>query len=62
MNKSKLLKIKLIKSGIGRMNKHKLCIKGLGFRKLNQVVSIEDTSSNRGMVNKIRDMIEILDN
>ena len=44
------------------MNKHKLCIKGLGFRKLNQVVSIEDTSSNRGMVNKIRDMIEILDN
>ena len=62
MNKSKLLKIKLNKSGIGRMNKHKLCIKGLGFRKLNQVVSIEDTSSNRGMVNKIRDMIEILDN
>ena len=62
MNKSKLLKIKLIKSGIGRMNKHKLCIKGLGFRKLHQVVSIEDTSSNRGMVNKIRDMIEILDN
>jgi large subunit ribosomal protein L30 len=62
MNKSKLLKIKLIKSGIGRMNKHKLCIKGLGFKKLNQVVSIEDTSSNRGMVNKIRDMIEILDN
>ncbi len=62
MNKSKLLKIKLIKSGIGRMNKHKLCIKGLGFRKLNQVISIEDTSSNRGMVNKIRDMIEILDN
>ena len=62
MNKSKLLKIKLIKSGIGRINKHKLCIKGLGFRKLNQVISIEDTSSNRGMVNKIRDMIEILDN
>ena len=62
MNKSKLLKIKLIKSGIGRMNKHKLCIKGLGFRKLNQVISIEDTSSNRGMVNKIRDMLEILDN
>ena len=62
MNKSKLLKIKLIKSGIGRMNKHKLCIKGLGFRKLNQVVSIEDTSSNIGMVNKVRDMIEILDN
>ena len=62
MSKEKTLKIKLIKSGIGRMNKHKLCIKGLGFRKLNQVVSIEDTSSNRGMVNKIRDMIEILDN
>ena len=51
--------IKLVKSGIGRMKRHKLCIKGLGFKKLNQSVTIEDTPSNRGLVNKISDMIEI---
>ena len=49
--------IKLIKSGIGRIKSHKLCIKGLGFRKLNQVIEVEDTPSVRGMINKIRDMV-----
>ncbi|MAQ98286.1 MAG: 50S ribosomal protein L30 [Gammaproteobacteria bacterium] len=62
MSKDKLIKIKLVKSGIGRMEKHKLCIKGLGFKKLNQTVKVVDTPSNRGMINKISDMLEILEN
>ena len=61
MSKEKILKIKLIKSGIGRMKSHKLCIKGLGFKRLNQVISVIDTPSNRGMVNKISDMIEVVE-
>ena len=59
MSKEKTMTIKLVKSGIGRMKRHKLCIKCLGFKKLNQSVTIEDTPSNRGLVNKISDMIEI---
>ena len=62
MCKDKTMTIKLIKSGIGRMKSHKLCIKGLGFKKLNQVVTVIDTPSNRGLVNKISDMIEIQEN
>ena len=62
MSKDKTMTIKLIKSGIGRMKSHKLCIKGLGFKKLNQVVTVVDTPSNRGIVNKISDMIEIQEN
>ena len=46
MTPSKNIQIKLIKSGIGRIKKHKLCIQGLGFKKLNQVVTVEDTPSN----------------
>ena len=61
MSKDKTINIKLVKSGIGRMKKHKLCIKGLGFKKLNQTVTIIDTPSNRGMVNKISDMVEVLE-
>ena len=61
MSKNQTITIKLVKSGIGRMKNHKLCIKGLGFKKLNQVLTIEDTPSNRGMINKISDMIEILE-
>ena len=60
MTPSKNIQIKLIKSGIGRIKKHKLCIQGLGFKKLNQVVTVEDTPSNRGMINKILDMVEVI--
>ena len=62
MSKDQLIKIKLVKSGIGRMKKHKLCIQGLGFKKVNQTVMVVDTPSNRGMINKISDMLEILEN
>jgi|TARA_B100001105_G_C22399510_1_gene448642 large subunit ribosomal protein L30 len=54
------IEIKLIKSSIGRLPNHKKCVKGLGFRRLNQVISVEDTPSNRGMMNKIRDMLEVI--
>ena len=60
MTASRTIQIKLIKSGIGRIEKHKLCIQGLGFKKLNQVVTVEDTPSNRGMINKISDMVEVV--
>ena len=62
MSKKETIKIKLIKSGIGRMKNHKLCIKGLGFKKLNQSIVIEDSLSNRGMINKISDMLEVIEN
>ena len=62
MNKSKTITVKLIKSGIGRMQNHKLCIKGLGFKKLNQTVTVIDSPSNRGMRHKISDMLEIKEN
>ena len=62
MSKSETITIKLVKSGIGRMKNHKLCIKGLGIKKLNQTVTVLDTPSNRGMINKISDMLEIIEN
>ena len=61
MSENQNITIKLVKSGIGRMKNHKLCIKGLGFKKVNQVVTVVDTPSNRGMINKISDMVEIIE-
>ncbi len=62
MSKAETITIKLVKSGIGRMKNHKLCIKGLGIKKLNQTVTVLDNPSNRGMINKISDMLEIIEN
>ena len=61
MSTEQTIKIKLIKSGIGRMKNHKLCIRGLGFKKVNQTLEVLDTPSNRGMINKISDMLEIME-
>ena len=62
MSKDKTISIKLVKSGIGRMENHKLCIKGLGFKKLNQTVTVLDTPSNRGLIRKVNDMIKVIEN
>ena len=62
MMTEKYIKIQLIKSKIGRMKKHKQCIDGLGFKKLNQVIDVLDTPSNRGLIRKVNDMVRVLDN
>ena len=57
----KTLKITQIKSSIGRLKDHKACLRGLGLRRIRQVVEVEDTPSVRGMVNKISYMIKVED-
>ncbi len=53
------LKVTLIKSPIGRMQKHRDCVRGLGLRKISQTVEVIDTPSNRGMINKISYMLRV---
>ncbi len=53
------LKIKLVRSGIGRSARQKQVIRGLGFRRLNQTVARPDTPEIRGMIFKIRHLVEV---
>ena len=53
------VKVTLIRSPIGSMPKHKLCLQGLGLRRMHQTVEVEDTPAIRGMINKIVDMLAI---
>lgn len=48
-----------IKSSIGYSVDQKRTIKALGFRKLNQSVVHDDSSSIRGMVNKVRHLVKV---
>lgn len=54
-----MIKIKLVKSPIGKVAKHKKTIKALGLRKLNQVVEKNDTPQIRGMIKQVEYMLEI---
>jgi large subunit ribosomal protein L30 len=54
------IKIKLIASPIGAPEKLKLVVKGLGLKKLNQVVEKPDTPGFRGMVKKAPHLLRIV--
>jgi large subunit ribosomal protein L30 len=49
----KTLKVTLIKSLIGRKQDHRATVKGLGLRRINHTVTVEDTPAVRGMINKV---------
>ena len=53
------LNITLVKSGIGYAEDQKRTLKALGFRRLNQIVSHDDSGSIRGMVNKVRHLVKV---
>ncbi len=57
----KKIVIKQIKSGIGKPEKHKKIIKGLGLRKIGHTVLREDTPEIRGMVWKIKHLLEVVE-
>ncbi|HYV75829.1 MAG TPA: 50S ribosomal protein L30 [Candidatus Binatia bacterium] len=53
--------LKYVRSAIATPEKHKVVIKGLGFRRLNQVIEREDSPSIRGMVAKVPHLVEIVE-
>ena len=58
------LRITWIKSGIGYAEDQRQTLRALGFRRLNQIVEHEDSSSIRGMVSKVSHLVqtEVIEN
>lgn len=56
-----MMKVKLVRSMNGRLQSHKACARGLGLRRMHQVVEVEDTPSTRGMVNKVSYMVQVVE-
>ena len=55
------IKIKLVKSTIGKPEKHRKTIEALGLRKIGQVVEKEDTPQIRGTIDKVNYMVEVIE-
>jgi large subunit ribosomal protein L30 len=55
------IKIKLVRSPICTPLKHKVIVRALGLRKINQVVERPDTPSFRGMVKKIPHLLAVVE-
>ena len=54
----KTLKVTLVRSPIGTKQQHRMCVRGLGLRKLHQTVELQDTPSIRGMIDKVNYMVK----
>jgi large subunit ribosomal protein L30 len=53
------LRIKLIRSVIGSKKDQKATVEALGLKKISQVVEKNDTPEIRGMINKVRHLVEV---
>jgi large subunit ribosomal protein L30 len=50
---AKKLKVTLVRSIIGTKESHRATVRGLGLRRLQHTVEVEDTPAVRGMINKV---------
>ncbi|MDR9468281.1 MULTISPECIES: 50S ribosomal protein L30 [Marinospirillum] len=53
------IKVTLVRSPISILPKHKLCVKGLGLRRIGHQVELEDTPAVRGMINKVNYLLRV---
>jgi large subunit ribosomal protein L30 len=59
MTKGKGVRVRWVKSQIGYDRRQRATLRGLGFRRLNQTVELEDTPSVRGMINKVIHLVVV---
>jgi large subunit ribosomal protein L30 len=55
---AEMLKITLVKSMIGRPEKHRKVLRGMGLTKLNKTVELQNTPAIRGMVNAVSHLVK----
>jgi large subunit ribosomal protein L30 len=55
----KTLKVTLVKSPIGFNEKQGRVVQGMGLRKIRQSVELADTPEVRGMIHKVRHLVDV---
>ena len=57
--KGKRVQVKWVKSGIGFNRRQRATLRGLGLRRLQQVVSLQDTPAVRGMIHAVQHLVAV---
>ncbi len=55
------VKVKWVKSAIGYNRRQRATLRGLGLRRINHVVDLEDTPAVRGMIQKVSHLVTVLE-
>jgi large subunit ribosomal protein L30 len=59
MAEANTITVRWVKSQIGYDRRQRATLRGLGFRRLNQTVEVQDTPANRGMIFKVRHLVVV---
>ena len=57
--KKTTLSVTLIKSFYGRLPAHRATVNGLGLKRINHTVELQDTPEVRGMINKVSYLLKV---
>jgi large subunit ribosomal protein L30 len=57
--KGATVKVTLVKSPIGFTNNQGTVVKALGLRRIRHTVELKDTPATRGMIHKVRHLVEV---
>jgi len=61
-SESKTIRVRLFKSINGCQARHRVSVRALGLRKLNDVRDLQDSPSVRGLINQVSYLVRIEDN
>ena len=56
---SSMIKVTLIKSMVGRPEKHRKVLRGMGLTKINKTIELQDTPSSWGMVKTVSHLVRV---
>lgn len=58
---AKTIRVTLVRSLINTRASHRATVRGLGLRRLNHTVELEDTAAVRGMISKVGYLLRLED-
>ena len=61
MAKNATVTVRQVRSGLGRKKDQIATLTGLGLGKVNRERTLEDTPAVRGMINKVKHLVEVVD-
>jgi large subunit ribosomal protein L30 len=59
--KGATVKVRLIRSPIGFHGSQEAVVRGMGLRKIRQIVELKDTPAARGMIHKVQHLVEVVE-
>ncbi len=59
--KSATVTVRQVRSGLGRKKDQIATLTGLGLGKMNRTRTLEDTPAVRGMIEKVKHLVEVVD-